>query len=57
MRCALMLIDDDATSHSRLWPGIEMGIKRLKYLKGNTGADQVAATVQYVEKRKQPGPT
>ena len=52
-----MLIDDDVTSHLRLWPGVEMGIKRVKYLKGNAEADQVVATVQYVQKRKQPRPT
>ena len=28
-----MLIDDDATSPLRLWPQVELGIKRLKHLK------------------------
>ena len=39
-----MLIENDATSRVRLWPRVETGIKRLKYLKPKKeaiGADQV----------------
>lgn len=49
-----MLIDDDATSPLRLWPQVELGIKRLKHLKKKSRSER---TVQYVEKSKQPRST